>query len=95
MTSGWLSFLVRKSVCSVITVRAKATLLRIMAGEDADFIGTARPASGIKIGYFPQEPRLDGSKAVEECIEEAVADSRAVLNLYNAFKHETWRGPLA
>ena len=40
----------------------KSTLLRIMAGEDKDFMGEVRPAKGIKIGYFPQEPRLDDSK---------------------------------
>ena len=37
----------------------KSTLLRIMAGVDQDFLGEARPADGIKIGYLPQEPRLD------------------------------------
>ena len=61
----------------------KSTLLRIMAGEDKDFMGTVRPAKGIKIGYFPQEPRLDPTKSVGECIEEAVADSRAVLDRFN------------
>ncbi len=61
----------------------KSTLLRIMAGEDTEFMGTVRPAKGIKIGYFPQEPRLDPAKTVGECIEEAVADSRAVLEQFN------------
>ena len=37
----------------------KSTLLRIMAGLDHDFIGTARPAADITIGYVPQEPTLD------------------------------------
>lgn len=61
----------------------KSTLLRIMAGEDKDFMGEVRPAKGIKIGYFPQEPRLDDSKTVAECVEEGVAESRAVLDHYN------------
>lgn len=61
----------------------KSTLLRIMAGEDTDFMGTVRPAKGIKIGYFPQEPRLDPEKTVGECVEEAVADSRAILDKFN------------
>ena len=39
----------------------KSTLLRIMAGLDNDFVGTARPAPGISIGYLPQEPTLDPS----------------------------------
>jgi len=61
----------------------KSTLLRIMAGEDRDFMGTALPAKGITIGYFPQEPRLDPKHTVEQCIEEAVAPSRGILNRYN------------
>ena len=61
----------------------KSTLLRIMAGEDKDFMGEVRPAKGIKVGYFPQEPRLDDSKTVAECVEEDVAESRAVLDHYN------------
>ena len=61
----------------------KSTLLRIMAGEDMDFMGTVRPAKGIRIGYFPQEPRLDPSKSVGKCIEEAVAEPRAILDRFN------------
>ena len=61
----------------------KSTLLRIMAGEDTDFMGTVRPAKGIKIGYFPQEPRLDPEKTVGECVEEAVAESRKILDRFN------------
>ncbi|QDU40730.1 putative ABC transporter ATP-binding protein [Maioricimonas rarisocia] len=61
----------------------KSTLLRIMAGEDKDFMGSVRPAKGIRIGYFPQEPRLNPDKTVQECIDEAVQDSKAVLDRYN------------
>ncbi|MCA9034479.1 MAG: energy-dependent translational throttle protein EttA [Planctomycetaceae bacterium] len=61
----------------------KSTLLKIMAGEDKDFMGTVRPAKGIRIGYFPQEPRLDPERTVGECVEDAVADSRAVLDRFN------------
>ena len=61
----------------------KSTLLRIMAGEDTGFEGEVRPEKGIRIGYFPQEPRLDPEKTVAECVEEGVADSRAILDRYN------------
>jgi ATP-binding cassette ChvD family protein len=61
----------------------KSTLLRIMAGEDKDFLGTVRPAKNIKIGYFPQEPRLNPEQTVEECVQEAVSESRAILDRYN------------
>jgi ATPase subunit of ABC transporter with duplicated ATPase domains len=40
----------------------KTSLLRIMAGEDQAFVGDARPAKGIKIGYLRQEPQLDPAK---------------------------------
>src|SRR5437879_8681390 len=62
----------------------KSTLLRIMAGEDKDFMGTARPAKGVSVGYFPQEPRLNESFTVDQCIAEAVAPSRAILDRYNS-----------
>ena len=61
----------------------KSSLLRIMAGEDDDIFGEARAAKGIRIGYSPQEPRLDPEKTVEECIQEAVQESRSVLDRYH------------
>jgi ATP-binding cassette ChvD family protein len=61
----------------------KSTLLRIMAGEDKSYMGEVRPAKGIKIGYFPQEPRLDPNKTVGECLAEGVAEPQAILDRYN------------
>ena len=52
----------------------KSTLLRIMAGVDTDFIGEARPASGIRIGYLPQEPDLDPNKDVRGNVEQGLSD---------------------
>ncbi|WP_298444782.1 energy-dependent translational throttle protein EttA [uncultured Ferrimonas sp.] len=52
----------------------KSTLLRIMAGVDTEFEGEARPQAGTKVGYLPQEPKLDENQTVREAIEEAVAD---------------------
>ena len=52
----------------------KSTLLRIMAGVDTDFIGEARPASGIRIGYLPQEPQLDESKDVRGNVEDGLGE---------------------
>ncbi|MEO8752494.1 MAG: ATP-binding cassette domain-containing protein, partial [Casimicrobiaceae bacterium] len=42
----------------------KSTLLKIMAGEDTDIVGEAKAADGIKVGYLPQEPKLDPTKSV-------------------------------
>ncbi|MFO1092705.1 MAG: energy-dependent translational throttle protein EttA [Planctomycetaceae bacterium] len=61
----------------------KSTLLRIMAGDDKDFMGTVRPAKGLRIGYFPQEPRLDETQTVDQALQEAVTESRAILDRYN------------
>jgi ATP-binding cassette ChvD family protein len=57
----------------------KSTLLRIMAGVDSDIIGEARPQSGIKIGFLPQEPQLDPRKDVRGNVEEAVEPIKAAL----------------
>ncbi len=57
----------------------KSTLLRVMALAEKDFLGTARPADGISIGFVPQEPRLDETKDVRGNIEEAVSPLRALL----------------
>ncbi len=80
----WLSFFPGAKIGVIGDNGAgKSTLLRIMAGEDKDFMGTARPAKGIKIGYFPQEPRLEKWETVDECIQDAVSESRAILERYN------------
>ncbi len=52
----------------------KSTLLRIMAGVDTDIHGEARPQPGIKVGFLPQEPKLDESKDVRGNVEEALAE---------------------
>ena len=57
----------------------KSSLLKIMAGVDQDFLGEARPAEGIRIGYLPQEPQLDPAKNVRANVEEAVAPVRQLL----------------
>jgi energy-dependent translational throttle protein EttA len=51
----------------------KSTLLRIMAGVDTDFIGEARPAADLRIGYLPQEPQLDDSKDVRGNVEQGLS----------------------
>ncbi|MFO0426809.1 MAG: energy-dependent translational throttle protein EttA [Planctomyces sp.] len=84
LSNIWLSFYPGAKIGVLgINGSGKSTLLKIMAGEDKDFMGTVRPAKGIRIGYFPQEPRLDPKKTVGECIEDAVADSRAILERFN------------
>ena len=61
----------------------KSTLLKIMAGIVDDFIGEARSADGVKVGYLPQEPELDPSKDVLGNAMEGVAEKKAILDRYN------------
>jgi energy-dependent translational throttle protein EttA len=66
----------------------KSSLLRIMAGEDKDFGGEAFPAKGIKVGFLPQEPVLDPKKTVLGNVEEGVAETKALLDRYNAISEK-------
>src|SRR5262249_7598033 len=49
-----------------------------------EFQGEAWPAEGTKIGFLPQEPQLDPTKDVRGNVEEAVADTRALLKKFEA-----------
>ncbi len=62
----------------------KSTLLKIMAGVDKDFVGTARPAPGTRIGYLSQEPTLDPSLDVRGNVELAVKKTRDLLARFDA-----------
>jgi sulfate-transporting ATPase len=57
----------------------KSSLLRVMAQEDKDILGTARLTPGFSVGFVPQEPRLDESTDVRGNLEQAVAPIRALL----------------
>jgi ATP-binding cassette ChvD family protein len=66
----------------------KSTLLRIMAGQDHEFSGEANPAKGIKVGFLSQEPALDPAKTVLGNVEEGVAETKALLDRYNAISEK-------
>ncbi|MGR3466306.1 MAG: energy-dependent translational throttle protein EttA, partial [Shimia sp.] len=61
----------------------KSTLLKIMAGLDKDFTGEAWAAEGIRVGYLPQEPKLDETKTVRENVMEGVAEKKGKLDRFN------------
>ncbi len=61
----------------------KSTLLKIMAGIEREFNGEAYPAQGIKIGYLPQEPKLDESKTVRENVLASVSNKKSLLDQFN------------
>ncbi|MEM8767994.1 MAG: ATP-binding cassette domain-containing protein, partial [Pseudomonadota bacterium] len=62
----------------------KSSLLRIMAGEDKEFDGEARPQKDINVGYLPQEPQLNESKDVRGNVEEGLGELMGWINEYNA-----------
>ena len=80
----WLSFLPGAKIGVLgLNGAGKSSLLKIMAGEDTEFIGEAFPADGISVGFLPQEPRLDPSKDVKGNVEEGVAEIKALLERYD------------
>jgi len=80
----WLSFLPGAKIGVLgLNGAGKSTLLRIMAGEITEFGGEARPAEKIKIGYLPQEPKLDPAKDVLGNVEEGVAETKALLTRFD------------
>ena len=81
----WLSFLPGAKIGVLgYNGAGKSTLLRIMAGLDHAINGEAFAAEGVRVGFLPQEPRLDASKTVHGNVEEGVAHVRALLIQYDA-----------
>jgi len=61
----------------------KSTLLKIMAGIDKEIDGEARPQSGIRIGYLPQEPQLDPASDVRRTVEEGIGETFRLVDEFN------------
>jgi ATP-binding cassette ChvD family protein len=61
----------------------KSTLLKIMAGLDTDFSGEAWAAEGAKVGYLPQEPKLEVGLTVRENVMLGVKAKKDILDRYN------------
>ncbi|GAA6191627.1 energy-dependent translational throttle protein EttA [Phaeobacter sp. NW0010-22] len=66
----------------------KSTLMKIMAGLDKDFTGEAWCAEGAKVGYLPQEPKLDETLTVRENVMLGVAEKKAKVDRFNAIAIE-------
>jgi energy-dependent translational throttle protein EttA len=80
----WLSFLPGAKIGVLgLNGAGKSSLLKIMAGEDNEFIGEAFPADGITVGFLPQEPRLDPKKTVLGNVEEGVSETKALLERFD------------
>jgi sulfate-transporting ATPase len=61
----------------------KSSMLKILAGIDDDFDGTVTTPFGHRVGYLAQEPQLDKTKTVRECVKEGLSEKQALLNEYN------------
>ncbi|NIR61046.1 MAG: energy-dependent translational throttle protein EttA, partial [Gammaproteobacteria bacterium] len=53
-----------------------------------EFTGEARLADGATVGFLPQEPELDPAKNVVEHVEEAVAETRALLTRFEEISNK-------
>jgi len=80
----WLSFLPGAKIGVLgLNGAGKSSLLKIMSGEDTEFIGEAFPADGITVGFLHQEPQLNPNKDVKGNVEEGVAATKALLDRYD------------
>src|SRR5437762_10651342 len=80
----WLSFYFGAKIGVLgLNGAGKSSLLRVMAGEDHEFLGEAFPADGLTVGFLPQEPRLNAAKNVRGNVEEGVAEIQALLRRYD------------
>jgi len=80
----WLSFFPGAKIGVLgLNGSGKSSLLKIMSGEDNEFVGEAFPAEGITIGMLHQEPHLDPTKDVKGNVEEGVAETKALLDRYD------------
>ncbi|RMG18952.1 MAG: energy-dependent translational throttle protein EttA [Planctomycetota bacterium] len=70
----------------------KSTLMKILSGEDSGYEGRVVLAPGLSVGYVPQEPKLDLDKTVRENVEQAVADTRALMARYEDILRR-WEDP--
>jgi sulfate-transporting ATPase len=81
----WLSFLPGAKIGVLGANGAgKSTLLRIMAGEEREFSGEAWAAEGARTGFLSQEPALDPDKDVFGNIIEGLAETKALLDRFEA-----------
>src|SRR5437868_4893395 len=61
----------------------KSSLLRIIAGEDREFVGETVLSPGYTVGFLAQEPQLDETKTVRAVVEEG---AQATVDLLKEFE---------
>ncbi|GKS60376.1 energy-dependent translational throttle protein EttA [Nitrospira sp.] len=66
----------------------KSSLLKIIAGVDANYTGEITRSKGYSTGLLEQEPQLDPDKTVKEVVEEGKAELVALLHEYEAVSNK-------
>ena len=66
----------------------KSSLIKIMAGLDEVSNGEAKLMDGYTVGILLQEPKLDESKSVLENVQDGVAETKAMVDRFNAISAE-------
>jgi len=85
----WLSFFPGAKIGIVGHNGAgKSTLLKIMAGLDKEFNGEAWAAEGVRVGFLPQEPKLDESKNAFDNVLEGLREKKKLLEDFNAISEK-------
>ena len=85
----WLSYFYGAKIGVLgLNGSGKSSLLKILAGADKTFDGSIELSPGFTTGFLEQEPLLDNSKTVRQCVEEGVADKSALLNEFNAISDQ-------
>ncbi len=70
----------------------KSTVLKIMAGIETEYRGDAMLAPNATVGLLEQEPHLDETKDVKGNVEEAVTETKALLERFNELRRQLLRG---
>jgi ATP-binding cassette ChvD family protein len=70
----------------------KSTLLRILAEEDTPTSGEIWHPPGIRIGYLPQEPRLDENLSVRQNVESGMTEVRDLLQRFDELNAQLAEG---
>jgi ATP-binding cassette ChvD family protein len=66
----------------------KSSLIKIMAGVDELSNGEAMLMEGYTVGILMQEPNLDETKTVLENVQDGVAETKAMIDRFNAISAE-------
>ncbi|MCQ2266470.1 MAG: energy-dependent translational throttle protein EttA [Bacteroidaceae bacterium] len=66
----------------------KSTLMKIIAGLEQPTQGEVVWSPGYSVGYLPQEPQLDPTKTVKECVMEGVQHVYDALDEYNTINEQ-------